>query len=394
MKKCLSFFTAALFLTPLILMFSSCTDPVFYTISREVAPIDPRIKGAPTNFVIFDGRMYTASGVTLFSYNEEEGWNKSHNPGGNILQLAVTNDYLYALCNRDDVEVNTVIKRYDKSEWIDLGTDLVMESSVTGRLQSIYAAGGKLFGCVEYYSIYDSFFNVIYVDEEVDPSIAIKNLFEISEDSEKKFIFGEVKGAASNGASYYICTNDRGIIKTEDPSLGAVYLSGGEGYLFTGIISLETDVNTIVAITRAGLVFTVGDETAIFGNLSMGTRMSTGALAIWRDEDGVPKLLLVGRQDILEYTTSSGFTYGYMELSLDSNGINADQYVEPGRTYPSSILDGDNEQYKSTIGKYPVNHLFQAPIGIDSKRTLFASTQKSGVFSYRDRNPWQWNAEE
>ena len=82
-----------------------------------------------------------------------------------------------------------------------------------------------------------------------------------------------------------------------------------------------------------------------------------------------------------------------MELEFEAlSGTIIGNYTEPGINALSTVNTGDNEHYKSSIGKYPVNHIFQANDGI-----LFASTQKNGVFSYRQRgrnNDWQWNAEE
>lgn len=377
MKKCFLFFiiTAAVFLA-----LGSCNDPVFYTISQEVEPIEPRINGAPTNFVVFQNTMYTASGSTIHSYTKENGWKTGPNPGGKILQLASTENYLYALCN-EGLGVNTILKQYDNSTWKILN----MESSSPGRLQYIYAAKDRLFAGASYYNV----FSIMYVDENAPANAALKDL--LLEGKERAL--GEISGAAFDGTNYYLCTTGTGIFRTADPASGAALL-GGSGIHFTGIIDI--DGSTIVSISRNGEIYTVGDSINRFESISMGNRMSTGALAVWVDkDDSSRRLLLAGRQDRLDYSIDSGYTYGYLELQLDGNAImSGSVYTEPGLNFPSSIINGDNERYTSTIGKYPVNHILQAPVEVDSEMTLFAATQKNGIFSYRDRNPWQWNAEE
>jgi len=378
-------FLTALLLAAVFWALGSCNDPVFYTISQEVEPIDPRINGSPTNFAVFGGVMYAASGSKLHGYSGGS-WKAGPNPGGKILQIASTGDYLYALCN-EGTGVKTTLKRFNNSTWEILG----MENPSSRRLQFIYAAGDRLFAGVSYsYS-----FSIMYVDKGAPANAAIKDLIRADNGS---ITVGEISGAAYDGTDYYLCTRDAGVFKTDDPASGAAPLIGGSNLLFTGMINLSDDntENKIVLIERYGDIYTVGETVAQLGNISMGSRMSTGALAVWVDKDDPSRrLLLAGRQDWLAYSVDSGYTYGYLELELDENGVKAgSQYSEPGLNFPSSIINGDNERYTSTIGKYPVNHIFQAPREIDSEMTLFAATQKNGVFSYRDRDPWQWNAEE
>lgn len=389
-----------LFLFALIFTFAACNDPVFYTISQEVAPKEPRIKGAPSNFAVYDSAMYAAAGSRLHRYKKNADgrsvWDREKSPGGKIAQIASTGKTgnLYALCYSDSSS-NLVLKQFDSESvsWKELGGKTGYDS-----IRYIYAAGNKLFIGAESSS---SSFAVSYVDETaIDPQAAIKALKLVAE--EDKIVTGEIIGAAFDGAEYYICTKD-GIYRTADPSVGAEPIATSVSN-FTGILSLEigSPTSTIVVIRRSGNLHYL-TETGIsnsIATISSNSRFqSTGALAIWRDsksEDDTPKLLLAGRQDMLEYTITSGYTYGYMELELDSNGIKADaRFREPGQNSVSSITDGDNGRYKSTIGTRPVNHIFQAPKEIDANMTLFASTQKDGVWSYRQRSSGlQWNAEE
>jgi len=411
-KQLLNFiFSTAAIIAFAIALFS-CRDPVFYTISKEVEPIEPRIKGTPINFVIYNNYMYTASGSTLHYYTKDK-WESGPNPGGKILMLAVFKDDLYALCNEGS-GVNTGLKRFDGSSWsekIDFDND--------GTIQSIFAAGDYLFIGVTKLTLTDPpihsiwyFDGTAFSDVEIKTKVIIKE--EDVEKEETQTLYREINGAVYDGTNYYLSTND-GVYRTgSDLSIEAVLLEGSSGKHFTGIIGIDNDSggNTIMAITRNGELYTPeGDTAKRIREISLGDRMTTGSLAVWVDkDDNSERLLLVGRQDILDYTVDSGYTYGYLELELDADGtIKAESdYKEPGLGTPTSLQikneagsenfyeePGNNERYKSTIGKHPVNHIFQVPPDIDDNMVLFASTQKGGVFSYRLRNDeWQWNAED
>ena len=390
MKKHISIFCAVF--ASAIFALVCCNEPVFWSISQAVEPADPRIEGGPTNFAVFKDAVYVATGSSLHKYTggNSEGWNNDIPPGGRIVQIASTGEYLFALCYRQsssNIAENTVLKRFDGGKWEEL------EGS---GIQQIYAAGDKLF----FGTGSSSSFTLHYVDNSETPSV--KNLT-------GENVTGDLRGAAFDGTDNYICTTNNGVFRMNSTSGEAVsipILSDGEekkssSEKFTGMINLGGASNTILLITRNGRLFTVkGDNLESVENVSLGNRMSTGALAIWIDKDDDSKrLLLAGRQDSLVYSVNSGYTYGYLELELDYNGVNGikaeSQFREPGIRTPSSVIDGDNERYKSTIGKYPVNFIFQTPQSIESDMILFASTQKNGVWSYRQRKGGpQWNAEE
>jgi hypothetical protein len=380
----------------------TCNDPVFYAISQEVEPIEPRIKGSPTNFAIYDGRMYVASGKNLFSYNkgtDKPYWDKEESPEGNILQIASTGDNLFALFSTDkNNNGKTVIKRYNKdnSSWTKIGGIL----DNYNKIHNIFASGGILF---IYASASSSnyIYSILYLK---DDTINVLKFI----DQEQQEDTGELNGVVFNGESFFLSfiskkTDDEkysGVYKINDLDEGAVTLNysdeEGKNVNFTGIINLEDDENTIILISRKGEIYTVNDSIVKIENISMG-KSSMGALAIWRenDQDGCNRLLLAGRQDSLNYSSTYSYTYGYMELELDTVGIRAgSNFVEPGKNPISSLTD--YERYKSTIGKYPVNYLFQVPADIDNNMILFAATQKNGVWSCRDRdnnNNSYWNAE-
>jgi hypothetical protein len=348
--------------------------------------------------------MYIASGNVLFSYRYdknagEDYWKTETSPGGNILQIASTGDYLYALCSTDkNNDGRTVVKRLDKdnSIWQTIGGVL----DDYAKIQDIFAADG-----------------VLYVWAVISASNYINNILYIKNGEEAKNIMdnqndtGRITGAAFNGTSCFLSFTGRktdkddkisgGVYKINDANSGAEIIAykNQEGNLvnvhFNGIINLGNDTgNIILLISRNGEIFTVNNSIEKINNVSMN-RMSTGALAIYYLPDG-KKLLLAGRQDSLYYSATSGYSYGYMELELDAAGVKSGAvFSEPGRN-PSYSTIFDYERYQSSLGKYPINFIFQIPLEIDSNMTLFAATQKNGVWSCRDRennNNQYWNAE-
>jgi hypothetical protein len=384
-NKCLFFFAAAFILC-------TCNDPIFYTIAQEVRPIEPRIKGVATNFAYYDGRMFVASGNTLHAYNkaadpqpdqEPVFWDTETQPGGNIIQIAAAGSYLYALCSTDqNNDGKTVIRRFDKadSSW----TEVDCNFPGINKINDIFSAGGILF--IMAASSSTNYNNIYYSIFYIDNSLAVNELITDT---------GEVNGAAYDGTSYYLLTKDKGVYKIDNFSAPPALIN--INVRFAGIISLPDNNNTVFLISRNGEAYTVKDSSIVkIENISMG-RMATGALAVWRNpENPSERLLLAGRQDSLSYSYSYGYTYGYLELEFDDNGIKEGQnFVEPGREILTTVEYGQNERFRSTIGKYPVNHIFQVPSDIDSDMILFASTQKNGVWSHRFRSgAYQWNAEQ
>jgi hypothetical protein len=355
-----------IFLTLVVLTLISCRDPIFYNIAQEEKQLDPLIKGSPSNFVNFNGRMYVVSGTTLYRYNGTYSGNPargdwtSSTPGGNIRQLAATSTAMYALCG--DAGRN-ILKAYNGSGWSNV--PVPPEISV----QSIYAVNDQLFigaGSYGAYSIFDSDYNKLL-------------------DTQNRLL----NGTAWDGANYYL------IAKDFDTPNGSTYgITGVTSYTinnsipFMGIINLG---NAIAAISRDGILYYVKSS----GISSTGHRLrgnnrdklATGALAIWTDPATSGKLLLVGRND--EKINSVNYLYGYQELELASGEImSGAAFRDPG-LHSLTTVD-NNATYKSNMEKNPVNSLFQADDGI-----LFASTQNKGVWSYRFRvDKWLWNAEQ
>jgi len=360
MKKLILFF----FLTLAVLLFVTCNDPIFYIISLEEKILKPKIQGSPTNFVVFDGKMYVASGDSLYRYN---GTDPGHNgrglwdeiiPGGRILSLAETSINLFILCEESG---KNVIKKclVGSTNWsnVNLGVD---------NIQSIFSTNDQLFiGAGDFGS-----FIILNADNNGNNS---KELV----DARRKIL----NGAAYNKSTgiYYLSTKDMrhevdGSIYSSDlTEAGTIAIRNDTP--FVGIININS--NSIAAIDNNGVLYSIPSLSEI---AKFDGHLATGALAIWEN-----KLLLAGRQNKLESSVNSGYTYGYLELEIGKS-----EFREPGKNTPSTIIDGENGRYISTIGKCPVNHIFQAPDGV-----LFASTQKNGVWSYRQREDvWHWNAEQ
>jgi hypothetical protein len=382
-------------LIKLIILFSivfilvSCNDAIFYIVSEEIPILKPYIDGSPTNFVEYNGKLYVASGKQIYSYsnNNWSEWKKLNN---RTVALAATNASLYALYLNND-SGNGRIRNCSSDSDLSLSN-----------VQSIHASGNVLFVCVRS----DETSYTIHFRREGDPG------FTRIPGTYPSFL----NGVASDATHYYLCIYEgifyveKSLINFPDPIPVL-----GRSYEFTGIIELKN--NYIAAIDIDGILYeinnlTLRQRTSKFSD----DRQSSGALAIWYryNTDTMPSLLLVGRRETYD-SSSSKYTNGYVEISLDTNptikdpitdapipnprygGISGSSFREPGKGTPSSI--DNNDSYVSSLGKNVVNHMIQAPNTIDSKMTLFASTHKDGVWSYRFRKVgrdenWQWNAEQ
>jgi hypothetical protein len=375
MKKYLFLITAVL------IFFSACNDPVFYSISLEEKILEPRIKGSPTNFIEFNGKMFVASGEFIYKYEKsgdgKGGWEHLKGVGESIISLAVAYDHIYALCVES--EKRKLKLSADGTNW-----EIVPNSSLHN-IMSIYSAGNQLFigasnpsgDRSKYYILYGGNLSTILV--ETGNSL--------------------LNGAVYNAGDYYLCVKDLkdssgGIYSTNNLTneYSAVLIKGN--IPFMGIMNTEIGYNPVVAISRNGDLYTV-NKTSVDKIVSLGnSHLATGALCVWESDDGY-KLLLAGRQDILKSSINSGYTFGYLELDLTDDGISG-AFSEPGKKSITTLnLTDKNERYQSTIGKIPINALYQSPQHIDSEKTFFASTQKNGLWSYRNRKGmWHWNAEE
>jgi len=322
-----------------IILFGSCSDPIFYAVSLEEKILEPLIKGSPTNFVEFNSKMYVASGSNVWCYNG--GWSSS-NAGGKVLQLAADLSNLYALIESGEIKQSS-----DGTNWGDSGYPNA--STIYSDNNVLFIGTGKQGGAC--YITVNS--NTISTGDKL------------------------LKGAAVSGSDYYVSLIDGGINKISSGNLSLV-IPGS----FMGIITIGSNV---YAISRDGKLYAVKTGKTIAS--LPDNYLATGALAVW--SDGTNSLLLAGRQDILSPSFTTGYTYGYLEIPANSTGVTEGSFTEPGKNLVTTVGYNENERYSSTIGKYPVNHIFRAQDG-----TLFASTQTKGVWSLRVRKGILiWNAE-
>jgi len=341
------------------LIFSTCNDPVFYTVSQSISPIPPLISGTPTNFVEWNNAMYVASGRNIWEYKNDTNLNKwiwtRYGQDKRIRRIAATSSSLYAVC--DDLSVKSF-------------NSPTTSSTVIFNAKLIFAANNIL-----YYETYDGQNNGSIYSYNGTASTPITYGGET--------LKANLRGVASN----YLVTNNKGVFSVSGTT--ATLIPGSDDKRFTGIIQLNNTV--VVAMTRDGNLYKIESnnvsQVASLGRLSP----TTGALALWTK--GTDNLLLAGRQEYLGTSTTSGYTYGYMELELDAskNIVAGANFREPGTGSPTTT--DNNERFRSSIGAKAVNHIFQAG---DNDNTLFASTQLNGVWSLKDRgdgNGISWNAE-
>jgi len=426
-----SVFFKTIILSVLVLLFSCGQDPIFYTIKEETEPIPPRIPGSPTKIVVFKRVfehakidinplgivpiMFVASGRLHWYAKDDRGtgasaWDSPEydipQPDGRIIDIAASEDYLYAL-SISNSGVTTTLRRIGPSEndkWENIS---INESKYTS-IQTIFTAPktGKLFAGANNNS---NDYGILYLDD-TDTAAPVMRL--LTSDS------GLLSGVASQSGFYYLSTRGKGVYKVTVPVVSdAVRLIDLEkpedekkqNRLFMGMIQLDDD--KIITIERnGGTLFEVKSDGFKQIKYSNGDNMATGkyatgVLALWQqvifDDNGVPglgtgKILVVGIQGGL-YSSStastSSYTHGYVEIKLSSDGSLAldDSH---SNISPNITVNGYTERYTATIGKHPLNFMYQASPDIDANMTFFASTQTAGLWSYRNRDGrWQWNAE-
>jgi len=351
----------------------SCNDPVFYSISMEELPLDPRIAGPSTNFAELNGKMYVAAKKTIYIYENKndpdtDSW-KTKNVSGRVTHLAALENKLYAL-------IENLI--------IPLSEAITEEApiSVPGQsIQSIFAVENTLFIGTWFRDANNNYAetnSIWYLKEgETQPSQITGGGFSI------------LCGAASDNYNFYLCCKDKnGIFYMPKDTPGtAILVNDSKDKDFTGIINLNAE-NT-AAMSRDGKLFLITSAKITESVKYNDGRKATSAIGIWKNE--TYSLLLTGKQDLTN-TVSTGYTHGYVEIEFNAatGSITGTSFYEPGKIVPSSISENTYEHYSSSIGKHGVNYFYQAPDGV-----LFASLN-NGVWSYRERSAgkFTWNAEE
>jgi hypothetical protein len=388
------------FITVILLVFFiiACKqDAIFDIIATETAPTKPRIEGAPTNMVLFNWAgtdiMFVASG-SLHWYKKDNsnpsGWNSFNyhmpQPGGKIISLAVTASRLYALCFDDHGKYATL--RYIKSgsaEWTTIGY------GADYPIQSIYADPEKESLFVGARKSDRNSFAIYYLNED-------DILLPFLDDNNAILTTSLLSGAVYReyDSSFYLCTRGE-LFKVNETDFGYVLLSKA---VFMGMIKLKDANNTIIAVERNdGYLNEIKEDgwprRMISANGRTG-KYATGALGLWEDPlNPYRKMLIAGVQGGLYTSSSTSYSHGYVEFDLNIDS--SFNYFTPRRETNSLQSVHDANRYTTSLGRHPINHLFQAPKHIDGEMTFFASTQTAGLWSYRyrpDNDGWQWNAEE
>jgi hypothetical protein len=375
-----------------LLLGAGCRDPIFYKISREVKPREPRIKGVPTKFVVHttstsEDFMYVAA-ASLHRYrNGSWDWGTWAKPPGKVFDLAASGKYLYALTNPERPAVYR--SNEDVTVWELLG-------GYSGSPQSIYGeigadgkpvSGGKVFvGVRQGDPTSDGIDYAIYYADDTDST------FQPLDMGGKT---GLLTGAVLDGSNHFLSTNGRGVYSWNGAaSTQAVPVEKIDPNL-VGIIRTGDTSAKVFAFSRSGNIY----EVTASGGTPRGGASSklTGAVALWRPNPSMGEgKILLGIRD--------GSNYGYEEVGfyLSGGDLVSGAAHKPGTSAPSSVEDAS--LFDTTLRPHPVNHIFQVPSSVDPAMVLFAAVQgtgattndiDSGVWSYRRRDgTWQWNAEE
>jgi hypothetical protein len=382
-----------LFLLGGALFFSCNQDPIFYHISYEYPPEDPKIEGTPTNIVVFDDKIYVTNvgSGTIHSYHDNT-WDADPmpRPPGAVQALAATDDYLYVLVWTDsNMNVSALYKWGGSGVWTQVSSDA---ASGYSRFQSIFGAGNFLFLSAS--PVYNNGGYALFYDNNGTLALlTLKN--DNAPSSPTPFTnTAELKGAVYDGTAYYIATAGRGIFKSSAPGDPWEPVSGTANGNIMGIIRVG---NKVAAVGRSGEFF--------YSNGSGGFSQSdsnvifTGGLGIWKQNinpNANADLLLLG---IRGGDTST--THGYREIKLNNGELNTGSLGlrlpgQPESGDPTSVGDAGYAKYNASIGTHPVHSILQVPQAVnpnweeDEEPVIFAGTSIDGLWSYRNN---EWNAE-
>jgi hypothetical protein len=344
---------------------ASCDQyPIFFSISKEVKPKEATIQGSPSKIVALGGEQYIANGNIFTFDSQAKAWHEIPRPPQPVRDVAAAGA-LFALGISGS---DTALYRQNGEDW-----DSIPNPTAYTFLQSVFSANGQIFVAAR---------NTGNSDAATEYAILHYTGGELAE---LKPGISELRGVVYHNAYYYFAATKNIYAGTvlKDEELKPV--SGSNAYTITGII--ETQPNgEVIAVTSEGFIYKVTHEkVTLSGNNNV---IFTGALAVWENvnvED--TKLLLLGI-----HASSGSYTYGYREMLIGGTSgiLNFATFYRPGQAAPSSVSDTD--KYDSTIGKHSLTALYVHPTDTSGGVPLvFASTQKDGLWSYRDN---EWNAED
>jgi len=352
-------------------LFASCSQsPLFFDISKEVAPKDPIIPGSPSKMVLFTvtNRLYIANG-NIWSY-DGASWTRAAQPSGTVRDLAATTGigttFLYALTVDGTSSTTTRLwKTTDGTTW-----DEVTKDSFYDFIDSIYGAKDTLFMGAHHTGSTDTY-GIFYDNggalESVKTGLGSG---------------GALVGAVWDGTNYYMATASLGIFC--DTTVGALT----NATAISGTTPSNYSLNGLIALT--GQIVAVGRHNSNGGYLIAGTSagFTTYISGNSYKFDGALALATYGANQLLLLGGSSGiYSNGYMEIVLSGGMVgSAPSLQSPGNGSPTTVTD--NAKYAASLGKKLVNQLFQSPL---PDGTLFASTNLYGLWAYRNN---EWNAQD
>ena len=351
-----------IFFTLLFGVIISCNqDSIFADISVEPPPVDPLIKGSPTNIVLFDDVICVAGigADTIHSYGSGK-WT-TLKPGKQIAALAATSTHLYALVYSDMMD--TELRCYDGAAktWttINKGTAVSM--------QTLFSANDHLFVGAKNGNTWS-----IYYDNSGTLVPVIINI-------------AELNGAAFSASNYFLATGNGVYMGNNLSAFPADIIQGSAGNI-KGIINVN---GVITAVSRDGRILRY--DTGEFKIVSSTSDYHyTGAMWIWEETGGSNQLLLLGVQG------DGSYNKGYRELTLVGGVPPASGApVTPGGSL-SSVKPDDKSRYDASLAKYSVYSILQVPLTVDTPAAgkeplIFASTALNGLFVLKDG---QWNAQD
>ena len=358
-------FHAVLFTLLLTVVLSCDQDSVFADIAVEPPPVDPRIEGSSTGFVVLNGSLYMSSVGSSTIHRYKNGQWDAFSADGRIAGLDAAAGKLYALLyyGSDRLDVSLVEINGSNPVTIDKG------DAEAYSIQSIIACGDRLFAGGNRGGIWD--------------------IFQLNGDKLTRLISNAapLTGAASIGSDYYLSTAGKGIYRVSNPIAA---IPGSEGNI-TGILNVN---GAIVAVTwNGGIIVNTG---ARFVEISRESYYYTGAMALYKENSGGQwrdSILLLGVQ------TTGSYDKGYRELSLVNGAMPGDgrSPVRPGGEN-SSVKPENLSKYEASLARYSVHHILQVPNEVDNlinsegwEPLIFASTTGKGVYVLMNG---LWNAQD
>jgi hypothetical protein len=309
-------------------LFSCDQHEIFYDISREVKPREPKIPGSPTKIVAAGNSFYVSNGKSLYKY-ENSAWSGVSKPPGTITDVAVAGSTLYCIVE------NKTLHRLSGSNWEPVQVSIPGDYTY---LQNIYGGSGSLYLCAS------------KGNEYTTVSVG-GGSFRLSGTGDGFFL----RGAAS---SYIATTN--GIYNASGTNPTAIPSSTGHPIM--GIIAIP---GGIAASTKDGYIIHGNGTFSVDG---FGITFDR-AMAIYNN-----KLLLVGV-----------YAKGFVEIDLTTWRSHS-----PGEgTYGDTTTAYDNAQYRSSLGIQSLTALYRANT---TGPLFASTQQKGLWAYQEGEEGWQWNA--